>query len=119
MMKAVYVSADTNCSGIEVKSPEGLEMIQPSELGLSPRLCSDIFWWQKWFDGVFNLTADHVERFRLLGQGFDEIGKLLADRVQQELGSDWQVLYEPQGGWRLARPNDVVEPIQCRLHCQE
>jgi hypothetical protein len=112
-MNVVYVSADANCSGIEVKMPDGLVMTPPLELGLSHRLCSDLHLWQKWFDGVFGLTANHVERFKLLGQGFDEVGMQLAYRVLQELGVEWQVMYEPQGGWRLDRPDDIVEPIKC------
>jgi hypothetical protein len=44
----IYVSADLDGWGIEVKSPgDGLVMTHPDELELSPRLCLDLRYWQQ------------------------------------------------------------------------
>src|SRR5215207_7491324 len=100
--KVVYVSADICCPGTEIAlTAGGLAVIEPIELGLSPALCNDIENWQKWFDRVFDATTIPEERYAALGNRFDEEGQRLADRVQEELGADWTVEYEPQGGWRL------------------
>ena len=68
-VQVVYVSADIGGSGIELKSPEnsesrpegtlpGLEMVEPNSIAPSPTLCTDIRYWQKWYDGVFHLVNE-------------------------------------------------------------
>jgi hypothetical protein len=84
-------------------------MVEPDGLGLSPRLCTDIRYWQKWYDGVSHLAYE--AKFAVLGDRFDEVGMQLAKRVQEELGPGYQVVYQAQGGWRLAHPNTPVSPI--------
>src|SRR5436305_9959486 len=76
--QVIRVSADCNCSGVEVEGPDGrLVMTDPAELGLSSCLCSDLHFWQRWFDGVFHHCPPE-ERCGALGNQFDEVGKHLA-----------------------------------------
>ena len=108
----VYVSADDGGWGIEVKQPKGdLVMTAPSDLGLSPCLCSDLRHWQGWFDGVFHLC--YQDLWAVLGDRFDLVGKQLAERVAKELGAAYHVEYQPQGGWRRASPGEPVA-ISCK-----
>jgi hypothetical protein len=107
-LKVIYVSADIGGSGIELKQPKGgLVMVWPADLNLSAALWSDLRDWQRWFNGVFDRHRAE-ERYTVLGDAFDEAGKQLAERVAQELGAEYQVVYEPQGGWRLASPDPPV-----------
>jgi hypothetical protein len=106
----VSVSADCDGWGIEIKRPGiGLVMTEPAELGLSPPLRTDIRYWQEWFNGVFH-HCNPEERYARLGARFDEVGYSIAERVAQELGSDYRVLYEPQGGWRIGEEGGLLPP---------
>jgi hypothetical protein len=107
--RMVYVSADCCGSGVEVKDDEGrLVMTWPPEFGLSPHLGADLRTWQHGFDDVFS-RCDPPERYAVLGDRFDEAGQRLSERVAQELGDGYQVVYEPQGEWRLASPGPSVK----------
>jgi hypothetical protein len=98
----VVVSADMGGFGTEARwaeDPErSLVMLPPVELGLSEPLASDFRSWQRWFDDVVNAIGLEG-RFDILGDGFDEAGSRLAERVAAELGRSCRVVYVPQGGW--------------------
>jgi hypothetical protein len=100
----VHVAADMGCFGTEVRAADDQErhlvMTPPSDLGLSDKLASDFRSWQWWFDGVVDLCGLE-ERFAVLGDRFDEVGRHLAERVAAELGPSVRVTYGPQGGWCL------------------
>src|SRR5262245_10083965 len=75
--QVVYVSADCNGTGIEVKAGDGpLVMTDPAELGVSLPLRGNIANWQRWYDGVFGLF-EPAERYAALGDKFDEVGRRL------------------------------------------
>jgi hypothetical protein len=84
-------------------------MTPPAELGLSDRLVYDFRSWQWWFDGVIDLCGLE-ERFDILGDRFDEVGRHLAEQVAEELGPSVRVVYVPQGGWcrRMGHGQSVV-----------
>ena len=109
----VHVTADIRCYGTEVREAHDparqLVMTPPAELGLSDRLAGDFRSWQWWFDGVVDLCGVE-ERFAILGDRFDEVGRQLAERVAAELGPAVRVTYGPQGGWchRLGRGHSLV-----------
>lgn len=102
MRTEVHITADIQCTGIEVRAagnPSGqLEDAFPAELGLSEKLVRDVGSWQKWFDGVVELVGLE-NRHNVLGDQFDETGLQLAERVAAELGAEVSVFYSPQGGW--------------------
>ena len=111
----VHVAADIRGFGTEVRRVDdpdrNLVMTPPAELGLSEKLVYDFRSWQSWFDSVVDLCGLD-ERFKCLGDKFDEVGQQLAQRVAIELGSTVRVTYGPQGGWcrRMGRGLTLVIP---------
>jgi hypothetical protein len=109
----VYISADIGGFGTEIRRTDDPErlliMTPPAELGLSDGLVDEIRAWQKWFDEAVTATGLE-ERFQVLDDRFDEIGWHLAERVGEELGARFRIVYVPQGGWcrQVGRGRSII-----------
>ena len=99
----VLIAADLESSGIWSIGPKGNCAVRPSEL-LGAALASDLKVWNDSADSLFGGRAEADEEARA---AFRVTADQLADRVQEQLGDDWEVLLsvaDPDWCFRWVRP---------------
>ncbi len=71
---------------------------------LSPGLHEDLKQWNDWAERLFNgrvIDPDQEQVTRWRAMKLD-----LAERAQDELGEEWEVLYQDGGAWTWVRPRN-------------
>ena len=101
-MRRCLINWDYGSSGIWLL-PSEPNAYQPS-LVLSPALREDLKRWNGWAERLFNgqvIEPDEEQVTRWEAMKLD-----LAERAQDELGEEWEVLYQDAGAWTwVRRPN--------------
>jgi len=97
-MKKIRLSPDYFCSPIwaeDYSDPYQDPEITPETLSISKNLVSDIWLWAYEFDATLNLTDPSSSGFKteVDEMNFKTRGRLLADRLQAELGSYFSIEY--------------------------
>jgi len=98
----VLIAADLESSGIWSIGPKGNCALRPSEM-LDAALISDLKAWNDSADPLFGGKTEADEEARAT---FRVTADQLADRVQKQLGDDWEVLLsvaEPDWCFRWVR----------------
>ncbi len=69
--------------------------LDPNELPLSPALVAELMQWSDTFDAIYNQDDFARSGFATLAeeQQFAEQGLILAQRLQAELGAEYQIEY--------------------------
>ena len=103
-MRRCVINWDYGSSGIWLLPTEP-NACQPSLGGvLSPVLHEDLKRWNEWAERLFNgrvIEPDEEQVTRWESMKLD-----LAERAQDELGEEWDVLYQDAGAWTWVRqPN--------------
>jgi hypothetical protein len=103
-VRRCLINWDYGSSGIWLL-PSNPNACQPSLEGvLSPALHEDLKRWNEWADRLFNgrvIEPDEEQVTRWEAMKLD-----LAERAQEELGEEWEVLYQDASAWTwVRRPN--------------
>lgn len=107
-MRRCLVGWDYGSSGVWLLpgEPDGC---RPALGGvLSPALHEDLKRWNDWGERLFNgrvIEPDREQMTRWEAMKLD-----LAERAQDELGEEWEVLYQDAGAWTWVRRPDPDRP---------
>ncbi len=103
-MRRCLINWDYGASGIWLLPSDADACQPPLRSVLSPDLFEDLKRWNDWGERLFNGRVIEPDQEQVTRR---EAVKLdLAERAQDELGEEWEVLYEDSGAWTwVRRPN--------------
>lgn len=78
-----------------ISSPDEYGDVDPDTLPISNALKKELMDWAEWYDGILNMDDPASTKFKSLEDkaAFIQKGYHLYERLQTELGSDYEVEY--------------------------
>jgi len=97
----VVVAAEGGGSPVWIDEPVHGATIDPESLGLSVDLARSLMDWAAQHDRALRSDADFKwDESEGPEQTWTDAGRMLAGRVQQALGPDYEVTFGPDNDWR-------------------
>jgi hypothetical protein len=94
-MKKIKLMADYECHPLWGTTPEDFGDISPKELPISLELQNSLNEWAKRFDAILNMEDPASSGFNSEAEEklFIDDGYKLAQRLRNELGSEYEIIY--------------------------
>ncbi len=96
-MKRIRVMADYHTYPLWISIDDGFEdNINPENLPISKNLIAKFMNWAKQYDAILNLEDPASSDFpsKDAEQNFINEGKILSEQLQQELGNEYEVIFQ-------------------------
>jgi hypothetical protein len=95
-MKKIKLMADYQCYSLWLNSDDEVGNINPNTLPISNMLKNELNSWSDKYDETLNLDDPLASGFATIEEEmvFKEMGLSLKEKLQMELGDDYEVIYQ-------------------------